>query len=166
MDNTVLTEDPEKYEFLRSCHIQASMKCHKHIYSVLTILKKRLVGLTKLKYICPLSLRKKITEGIFNSVLVYCLPLYGGLDTGDLQDLQVLQNKAAQIVTLSPPRSSRAPMFDRLGWLSVNQSILYHTVISRFKISCSKETEELSSILTRDSRFSRIIIPNLDLSPA
>ena len=109
-------------------------------------------------------LRKTITEGIFNSILVYCLPLYGGLDSGDLKDLQVLQNKAAQIVTWSPPRASRAPMYDRLGWLTVNQLIFYHSVIAIFKIRSSRKPEQLSSILCRDSRNSRIIIPNLELS--
>ena len=79
------------------------------------------MGLGKLKYICPYAVRKTIAEGIFNSVLVYCLPLYGGLDVGDLKDLQVLQNKAVQCVTLSPPRAKRSLMFDRLGWLTVTQ---------------------------------------------
>ena len=84
-------------------------------------------------------MRKIITEGIFNSVLVYCLPLYGGLGDGELKNLQVLQNKAAQVATLSPPRAERKIMFDTLGWLSVNQLIFYHTVISIFKIRSFKE---------------------------
>ena len=158
MDNIWLEEDKEKCELLLGCHIQENLKWHKQIYSLLSKLRKRLVGLAKLKYICPYSMRKTISEGIFNSVLVYCLPLYGGLDVGDLKDLQVLQNKAAQIVTLSPPRAERAPMYDRLGWLSVNQLIVYHSIIAVFKIRSSREPEHLASILTRDSRNSRIII--------
>ena len=118
------------------------------------------------KVYLPLLYQKNHNRRDLNSVLVYCLPLYGGLAVGDLKDLQVLQNKAAQVVTLSPPRASRSPMYDRLGWLSVNQLIFYHTVIAVFKIRSSKEPEQLASILVRDSRNSRIIIPNLDLSVA
>ena len=94
-----------------------------------------------MKYLVPFAIRKTLTEGLFNSSLVYCLPLFGGLDTGDLKDLQVMQNKAAQIVTLSPPRAARAPMFDKLGWLTVKQLIFYHTVIAVFKIRSSREPE-------------------------
>ena len=164
MDSILLVEGEESSELLLGCHIQANLKWNNQVYSVLDKLRKRLVGLAKLKFICPFPLRKTITEGIFNSILVYCLPLYGGLDSGDLKDLQVLQNKAAQIVTWSPPRASRAPMYDRLGWLTVNQLIFYHSVIAVFKIRSSREPEQLSSILCRDSRNSRIIIPNLELS--
>ena len=47
---------------------------------------------------------KAITEGIFNSTLVYCLPLFGGSDKVHVKDIQVLQNKAKQIVCHAPPR--------------------------------------------------------------
>ena len=97
-------------------------------------LKKRLVGLTKLKFLAPYSIRKTIAEGVFNSILVYCLPLFGGMDDGDIKDLQVMQNKAAQVVTLSPPRAERSVMFNKLGWLTVNQLTFYHSVISVHKI--------------------------------
>ena len=70
---------------------------------------------------------KTITQGIFNSVLVYCLPLFGGCSKGQLGDLQVLQNKAADIVTRSPPRTARNTMFDQLDWLTVNQLIANHS---------------------------------------
>ena len=163
MDNVILKEDKDKTELLLGCHIQANLKWHTQISALLTKLRKRLVGLQNLKHIAPYSLRKLVTEGIFNSVLVYCLPLYGGMDTGDLKDLQVLQNKAAQIVTFSPPRAERSPMYDRLGWLTVNQLIFYHSVIAVFKIRSSHEPEHLAGIFGNDSRNRRIVIPNLDL---
>ena len=123
MDNVILQEDPEKSELLLGCQIQANLKWHKQISGLIGKLRKRLVGLGVLKYIAPYTVRKLVTEGIFNSVLVYCLPLYGGMDKGELRDLQVIQNKAAQIVTCSPPRAERALMYDRLQWLSINQLI-------------------------------------------
>ena len=117
----------------------------------------------KLKNLAQAQIRKTITEGIFNSVLVYCLPLFGGMENGDLKDLQILQNKAAQIATLSPPRSERAAMFNRLGWLTVMQLEYYHSVISVFKIRSSGEPKYLANRLLKDSRNARIMIPNLEL---
>ena len=81
--------------------------------------RNRLFGLTKMKSFASYSVRKTLADGLFNSSLVYCLPLFGGLDTGDLKDLQVMQNKAAREVTLSPTRAERMAMYNRLGWLTV-----------------------------------------------
>ena len=117
-----------------------------------------------MKFILNFSLRKSITDGIFKSVLVYCLPVFAGMDLGDLRDLQIMQNRAAQIVTRSPPRAHRYPMYERLKWLSVNQLIAYHSVISIFKIRKNNVPEYLASICNHDSRNRRIIIPNWSLS--
>ena len=47
-------------------------------------------------------------------------------------------------------------MFDRLGWMTVQQLIAYHTLI--YRIRQSKELEHLADILTRDN--GRIIMKN------
>jgi hypothetical protein len=56
------------------------------------------------------------------------------MDKGELRDLQVIQNKAAQIATWSPPRAERALMYDRLQRLSIKQLIFCHSVIAVFNI--------------------------------
>ena len=164
MDNVVLEEDPTKFELLLGCQIQANLKWHQQVSSLIAKLRKRLTGLFHLKFICPFNIRKIVTEGIFNSVLVYCLPLFGGLDNGQLHDLQVLQNKAAQLVCHAPPRTKRSLLFNKLGWLSVNQLISYHSMLTLFKIRSSKEPEYLSQFLCNDSRNLRIVVPNQDLT--
>ena len=163
MDNVILKEDDDKCEFLLGCKIQNDLKWHKHVHLLLGKLKTRLIGLTKLKKFAPFSVRKKLAEGLFNSSLVYCLPLFGGMDKGDMKDLQVMQNKAAQVVTLSPPRAERVTMYSKLGWLTINQLVFYHSVLAVYKIRISKEPTYLADILGRDSRNSRIIIPNVKL---
>ena len=107
-----------------------------------------------------------LAEGLFNSVLVYCLPLYGGFDKGDLHAMQVLQNKAARIVTKSPPRAHRDTMFDRLGWLTVQQLVAYHTVLAIYRIRQGSEPEYLARQLENDNRNGRLIVPNCKLGLA
>ena len=80
--------------------------------------------------------------------------------------LQVLENKAAQLVLNTPPRTSRKEMYDRLGWMSVNQLIFYHTVISVYKIRKSMEPEYLAAKLTNDNFRSTLVVPNTILSLA
>ena len=123
----------------------------------------RLVGLTVLKYLVPYETRNTIVIGIFNSILIYCLPLYGGCNKGQIKDLQVLQNKAGQIVAYKPPYTNRNVLFDQLGWMSVSQLIVYHTVLMVFKIRQTSEPEYLATFLKNYGRTGKIIIPNTKL---
>ena len=116
--------------------------------------------MAKLKFILTLPLLKTIADGLFTSALVYCLPLIGGSPQCVINDVQVLQNKVAQIVTKSPPRSSRDPMFDKLGWLTVKQLIAYHTLLQVYRIRQSQEPEYLFGILGTDNRNGRIYTPD------
>ena len=84
--------------------------------------------------------------------------LFGGCDKGQIQDLQIMQNKAAQLVTKSPPRASRSPMFDRLGWLTVNQLITYHTLLAVYRVRASGEPEYLAEALCADNINGNIIV--------
>ena len=164
MDGITLEEDPKKSETLLGCQIQADLKWHDQIKELKSKLKKRLVGLSHIKFVLPFNTRRIVSEGMFNSVLVYCLPLFGGCDVQEIKDLQVLQNKAARIVTHSQLRTGRQKMFDELGWLSVKQLILYHTLLTVYRIRKSQEPEYLANILSRDNHYGKIIIPNINLS--
>ena len=166
MDGVKLVEDEAKSELLLGCQLETGLKWHLQIDELVKKLKKRLVGLQKLQFILPYETRKTFTLGIFNSVLVYCLPLFGGCDVTEIRQLQVLQNKAARVVTHSPPRASRDIMYSKLKWLTVNQLITYHTLLSVFKIRHSGEPEYLASFLLDENRQDRIIIPNTRLSLA
>ena len=164
MDGVQLVESKENCELLLGCDLQSNLKWHTQVENLVKKLRKRLVGLNSLKYILPFQSRKQITLGMFNSVLVYCLPLFGGCDILEIKELQVLQNKAAQVVTHSPPRAERLALYARLKWLTVNQLIAYHTLLTVFKIRQSGEPEYLASFLQDDSRAGRIILTNTKLT--
>ena len=103
---------------------------------------------------------------IFNSVLVYCLPLFGGCDAYLKKQLQTLQNKAAQVVCNAPPRANRCLLLSRVKWLTVNQLAVYHTLIAVYKIRTSKEPENLAALLSNETRERRIRRSNAKLSLA
>ena len=54
-------------------------------------------------------------------------------------------------------------MYDRLDWLSVNQLVIYHTVLQVFKIRKSQQPEYLFEILGKDNRNGHIIVTNTEL---
>ena len=104
--------------------------------------------------------RKNIVQGLFNSVLCYCLPLFGGCNNSDIQLLQTQQNRAGRIVLNLPPRFSRDTMFDMLGWMTVQQLVAYHTLLTVYRIRSSKEPEYLARALCRDNYRGNIVIEN------
>ena len=166
MDGVQLVEGRDKCELLLGCEMEANLKWNVQTSSVLGKLKSRLVGLTSLKYIVPYHTRNTITTGIFNSVLVYCLPLYGGCNVAHIKSIQVLQNRAAQVVTHFPPRTRREDLYNKVKWLTVNQLVAYHTLLTVFKIRKTGEPEYLAQFLKYDNRQDRIIIPNTQLGLA
>ena len=168
MDGVTLKESVEKRELLLGIIIQNDLDWSAQVEALIKKLKKRLGGLDMLKYIMDSSSKKTIVEGVFNSVLCYCLPLFGGLDNSEVHSLQVQQNKAAQIVLRLPSRHNREYMFNQLGWLTVNQLIVYHTSITVYRIRQNKEPEYLADILGRTSRLGEniIIVENIKLGLA
>ena len=166
MDGHILKESEENTETLLGLQIEPGLKWHNQVEELLAKLKKRLTGLSHLRNILAYDLRKQITEGMFTSVLVYCLPVFGGCDKYEMEALQIMQNKAARLVTHAPKRASRSEIFDKIGWLTVNQLTFYHSALSTNRIRNSKEPEYLSNIMSRDNRAQRIIIPNTDLTLA
>ena len=163
MDGIVLQKSVEDFETMLGCHIEPTLKWHKQVEELLKKLKTRLTALENLGSIISFHLRKRITEGIFTSVLTYCLPLFAGCEQYEMEALQVMQNKAARLVTHAGWRTSRQVIFGQVGWLSVNQLAFYHTALSTFRIRQSQEPEYLHSIMNRNNRANRIIVPNTHL---
>ena len=166
MDGFILQESEEMFETLLGCQVEPTLKWHRQVEEVLKKLKKRLTALENLRSIIPFHLRKRITEGMFTSVLVYCLPLFSGCDKFETEALQVMQNKAARLVTHMGMRTSRQTIFTQVGWLTVNQLSFYHSALSTYRIRQNQEPEYLSNIMNRNNRANRIIIPNTDLTLA
>ena len=100
MDNVVLSESETKYEVLLGCRIQRNLKWDEHIDNLKRKLSKRIVGVYSIRRALPEN-TLKTCQGWFNSLLNYCLPLFGGCSKGDLHGLQVIQNKLARLKTFS-----------------------------------------------------------------
>ena len=63
--------------------------------------------------------KNDIVRGLFQSVLSYCLPLFGGCEKNKLKELQILQNSAARIVCNAHWRIPGSTLFDKVGLMSI-----------------------------------------------
>ena len=88
---------------------------------------------------------------MFNSVLCYCLPLFGGCTKAAINVLQVKQNRAARIFLRFPPRTNRDLMSDKIDWLTVGQLIVYHTLITVYRKRKAQEPENMAEMMSRDN---------------
>ena len=166
MDGFKLNESLDRKEMLLGCLIEPHLKWHQQIEFVMKKLQQRLTAIRNLGSKVPFDIRCKIAEGMFMSVLAYCLPVFGGCNKGEIDSLQIMQNYAARFVTKSDRRTNRQTMFLQTGWLTVRQLIQYHTALAIYRIRDSKEPEYLSKILLKENRVNKIIIPNTTLSLA
>ena len=129
-------------------------------------LKQRIAGLQELKYSMKQTQKKCIVQGVFNSVLCYCLPLFGGMTKEEISSLQVQQNRAAGIALGLPLRFNREYMYTKLNWMTVNQLIAYHTLLSVHRIQKTREPAYLANILGKTNRRGHIIVGNCRLELA
>ena len=166
MDSVKLQENVEKYELLLGCFIEPNLKWHHQVSNVLKKLQLRLYALEKLKCSLPFDQKKTIVQGLFISVLTYCLPVFGGCDRGELDSLQIMQNRAARLITDCGLRTPRHDLYRMTGWLTVRQLVFYHTALCTFRIRLNKEPEYLSQLMNRNNRYDKIIVPNTRLSLA
>ena len=77
----------------------------------------------------------------------------------NINSLQVLQNQAARIVLNKPKRVHRVELYSTLPWLTVNQLIVFHRILSVYNIRRSREPEYLASYLLNDNIRGNIVIP-------
>ena len=166
MDRVQLQESAQSSELLLGVFIEPSLKWHRQIREVLKKLQLRLCALEKLKHSLPTSQKKIIVEGLFSSVLGHCLPVFGGCDKIELDALQIMQNKAARIITNFGLRTNRHELFKKIGWLTVRQLVYFYSAVCTFRIRLKQEPEYLYQIMNRNNRFEKIIVPNSRLSLA
>ena len=81
--------------------------------------------------------RKMIANAVVMSRLVYLVQVYGNAAEFLLKFLQVIQNKAARCVTRLRWGTETSVLLNQVGWLSVKQLIVFHSLVQLFKI---KET--------------------------
>ena len=81
----------------------------------------------------PLSTVKTMYRSIVEPYLRYCCTVWGCCTEADLKRLQILQNRAARIVTNSAYDEHSLPLIKGLGWLTVKELIRFETAATVFK---------------------------------
>ena len=147
--------EASKSEKLLGGIIGQNLKFAEHIQndekSLLKTVSKRLAALKKLSYLTSFKSRKMIANGLIMSKLVYLITLWAGTEKYLIKSLQIIQNKAARIVTRQGRRTPVQSILGQCGWLSIAQLGVFHSLVEIFKIMVTKSPHYLYLKLTPGS---------------
>ena len=125
-------------------HVQDNKK------SLIVILTSRVNALSKVSRFSSFKVRKMIADGVVMSYLVYLIQLYGGCSEFLLSALQVLQNRAANLVTRLGWRTPVRTLLLQCGWLSIRQLVVFHSILLLFNTRQTKKPTYIHSKISQD----------------
>ena len=129
---------PSRSEKLLGGMISDDLKWKEHLLSgnqsLVSQLSSRINGLLKVASRAPIKTRLMVANGIFMSKLVYLIQLWGYSDKYLLKAIQILQNKAARVVTGKTWWTPVRILLKDCKWLSINQLVFFHTALQTHKI--------------------------------
>ena len=129
---------PSKSEKILGATIAQNLKFTEHIQngedSMLKALNSRINALKKVSHMASFKTRKAVANGIIISRLIYLIPLWSGCENYLMNALQIVQNKAARLVTKRNKMTPVRTLLKECGWMSVAQLGVYHSLVLVFKI--------------------------------
>ena len=84
------------------------------------------------------------------SKLCYLIQLWGGCDTYLIKPLQVLQNRAARLVTGHGWITPKRKLLKACRWLSIQQLVFYQSVVTAHKVVTRNSPLHLATRMTTD----------------
>ena len=75
------------------------------------------------------------------SKLIYLIQWWGGCSDYLIKFVQILQNRAARLVTKLGWLTPTAVLLHQCGWLSVRQLVHYHSLVLAFKVKLHGKPE-------------------------
>ena len=138
---------PSASEKLLGVQIHEDLKWAEYIMhdekSLIKQLTTRLNALILIYSCASFKTRLMIANGLFMSKLIYLIPLWSGCEKYLLKALQIIQNKAARLVTRSGYRTPIKTLLTQCGWLSIQQLACYHSLVLYYKILQSHSPQYL-----------------------
>ncbi len=105
-----------------------------HVQHIVVKVNKRLSLLRRIKHLLPFTARLLFYNNLVLPILDYADIVWGDKDNVTLMnDLQILQNKAAKIILDRPLHSSATDARATLKWLDLQQHCFYHRCLYVYK---------------------------------
>jgi hypothetical protein len=112
----------------------AVFSMEKHIKEVCKSTYYHLFNIARVRKCLDQKTAETLVHSLITSKLDYCNSVLSGVSDKHLRRLQMVQNSAARIVTMSRKRDHITPVLERLHWLPVKFRIQYKILLFTYKI--------------------------------
>ena len=142
---------PIETQKLLGCWIQDDLKFNNHIRdsedNLIKSLNQRVNAMKTVSRVTNFQSRKLLANGIFMSKLSYLITIWSNCSKELLNSLQIVQNRAARVVTNRDWREGSQEILKQVGWLSVYQLSFYFKVIQIHQIKLNQKPEKLFKMM-------------------
>ena len=148
---------PEEHDRLLGCQIKCNFRWVEHLQnneaSLQRQLTSRINALQKISYAASFKTRKMVANGVIISRIIYAIQLWGGTSDLLLNMLQILQNRAARIVTRRSIYTSQRDLLMQCGWLNIRQLVALHDMVLVYKTLKEKKPVALYKSLSKSFSY-------------
>jgi len=115
-------------------YLDEKLKWTQHLNHITAAISRGLGVMGRMRKILPQNVVSMLYFSLIYPYLIYCCIIWGGASATALHKLEVLQNRAVRIITLSPFRSSASPLYKQL--LLLKFSDIRKLQIVQFMFKC------------------------------
>lgn len=120
-------------EKLLGVKIDSTLSWTNQIDQICASISSRIYLLSKLKKFLDINARKAYYNGYILPLIDYCCIVWGDCKNEGIVRILKLQKRAARLILDADPLSPSAPLFKKLGWMTVENRIKYHKYLLLFK---------------------------------
>ena len=132
MIDKLLLERSDTFKYL-GVTINTNMKWGDHIEEISSKINQRLDMLKRIRYLLPLKTFVTLYNSLVGPLFHYADIVWGDKYNSKLMDeLKILQKKAAKIILNLPNFSSATEALNELGWCTLEKRTLYHRYVVFF----------------------------------
>mgnify|MGYP003547058831 FL=1 len=126
----------------------SDMSLSKQINSVCKSCHFHIRDIRRIRHLLSPSILITLANSLVSSKLDYCNSLYNGINTTELNKLQVIQNSLARAITFTSKREHIKPVLQELHWLPIKQRIEFKTCLLTYKSLKNDQPIYLRKILS------------------
>ena len=162
LNNQVL--NVQKEQKVLGVTIDSTLSWRSHIINMCKKLSQLLGLLWRVRFLLNKNAKIMFYNSLILSRLSYCLTLWGNCPKDGLLKLFRLQKRAARLVLNCNLDVSTVELFNRLGWLSIYELIIYHKCIFMYNVHKNNCPSYLTNHFRHVSQVQRYNLRNYDVN--
>ncbi len=145
-----------------------------HVSSICKMAFFHLKNISKLRPMLLMSNAEMLIHAFMTSRLDYCNALLGGCSACSINNLQMVQNASARVLTRTRKYDHISPVLSTLHWLPIKHCIDFKILLITYKALNGLAPQNLSDLLSlyssphplRSQNSGHLIIPRISKSTA